>query len=221
MREAPTQLADSMRKLSRSIMHLQTMTEHGQDENEAQSSDQRPDGQRSSPVFNGGDFALVYATRYNDVKRWIRALGASTEDLDDLAQEVFIVVHRRLHDFDGKNVAAWLHRIAKHQVRDFNRLSWIRNVFKRSVPLSSRLVSKGPTPLMAFETREKQRVLERLLAELSEPMRDTFVLFEIEGYTSDEIATLHQVSANTARARILRTRTKVLVRLKDGLDSLS
>ena len=74
---------------------------------------------------------------------------------------------------------------------------------------------------MAFETHEKQRLLERLLAELSEPMRATFVLFEIEGYTSDEIATLHQVSINTVRARIFRARTKLLGLLKDGVDTLS
>ena len=214
-------MLDNMRALSRSYMHLQMVTERDRDGNDEQPSDHRPDTQLAEPVFNSSDFAFIYATRYNDVKRWIRALGGNSEDLDDLAQEVFIVVNRRLHAFDGKNLAGWLYRIAVRQVRDFRRLRWIKNVFKRSVPLSSRIVSPGPTPAMAFETHERQRLLERLLAELSEPMRATFVLFEIEGYTSDEIATLHQVSINTVRARIFRARTKLLGLLKDGVDTLS
>ncbi|HZL19379.1 MAG TPA: RNA polymerase sigma factor, partial [Polyangia bacterium] len=118
------------------------------------------------------------------------------------------------------NLPAWLYRIAVRQVRDFRRLRWIRNIFKRSVPLSNRLVSPAPTPAMAFETREKQRLLERLLAELSEPMRATFVLFEIEGYTSEEIAALHKVSINTVRARIFRARTKLLGLLKNEVDNV-
>jgi hypothetical protein len=56
---------DGMRALARSkYMHIQTVTKHGQDENEAQSPDHCPDAQRSDPVFNGGYFASVYATRY-------------------------------------------------------------------------------------------------------------------------------------------------------------
>ena len=171
----------------------------------------RPNGAGSSdPAFNGADFNSVYATWYGAVTRWIRALGMDAANTEDLAQEVFIVVHRRLHAFDGANTAGWLYRIAIRQIRDFRRLRWIKSFFKRSIPLSDRIVSLGPTPLMSFETREKQRLLERLLAELSAPMRATFVLFEIEGYTSDEIAALQQVSVNTVRARIHRARKKLL-----------
>src|SRR6185503_4608732 len=83
-----------------------------------------------------GDFRGLYDTWFADVARWVRALGASPADQDDLVQEVFVVVHRRLHAFDGENMAGWLYRIAAHQVRDFRRLRWIRHIFGRSVPLS-------------------------------------------------------------------------------------
>jgi len=161
-------------------------------------------------VFDAGDFNTVYATWFGDVARWLRALGAPASDHDDLLQEVFVVVHRRLHDFDGRNLAGWLYRITAHQVRDFRRLRWIKNVFKRSIPLSHRLASPGPTPVMALETRERRARLEGLLAELSEPLRTTFVLFELDGYTGEEIAAAHRVSINTVRARIHRARKKLL-----------
>src|ERR1017187_3013838 len=97
MRQTRNEIPDSMRASPRSrYMHLEMATKQGDDENEEQSSDHRADVRRSGPAVNGSDFAFVYATRYNDVTRWIRALGGETEDLDDLAQEVFIVVHRRL-----------------------------------------------------------------------------------------------------------------------------
>jgi RNA polymerase sigma-70 factor (ECF subfamily) len=162
------------------------------------------------PVFDAGDFNSVYAAWYDDVTRWLRALGGPPADLDDLAQEVFIVVHRRLHAFDGRNLAGWLYRITIRQLRDLRRLRWVRNVFKRTVPLSTRIAATGPTPVIALETKQRQDLLDRLLTKLSTPLRETFILFEIEGYTSDQIAAFQGVPANTVRARIYRARKKVL-----------
>jgi RNA polymerase sigma-70 factor, ECF subfamily len=161
-------------------------------------------------TFDAADFNAVYAAWFGDVARWIRAMGAPASDHDDLVQEVFVVVYRRLHDFDGRNLAGWLYRITAHQVRDFRRLRWIKNVFKRSIPLSHRMASPGPTPVMALETRERRAELEELLGKLSEPLRTTFVLFEIDGYTGEEIAAAHRVSINTVRARIHRARKQLL-----------
>ena len=166
-----------------------------------------------------GDFRALYDTWFGDVARWVRALGASPADQDDLVQEVFVVVHRRLHAFDGENMAGWLYRIAAHQVRDFRRLRWIRHIFGRSVPLSPGVPSNGPTPLMMLETKEKQLLLDRLLSTLSEAQRAAFVLFEMDGYTGDEIARIQQVSINTVRARIHRARKKVtglLLKWREG-----
>lgn len=152
----------------------------------------------------------MYAAWFDDVLRWLRALGAPPADHDDLAQDVFVVVHRRLPDFDGRNLGGWLYRITANQVRDHRRLRWIRSVFKRGLPLSEQLEAPGPTPLMALETREKRRLLDDLLNQLSEPLRVTFVLFEVDGYTAEEIAQFQQAPVNTVRARIHRARKKLL-----------
>ncbi len=160
--------------------------------------------------LDAGDFPSIYAAWFADVLRWIRALGAPPADHDDLAQEVFVVVHRRLGDFDGRNMGGWLYRITANQVRDHRRLRWIRSVFRRSVPISDELEATGPTPLMAAETREKRMLLDALLGELSEPLRATFVLFEVDGYTAEEIAAFQRSPVNTVRARIHRARKKLL-----------
>ena len=166
--------------------------------------------------FDPRDFQSVYAAWFADVLRWIRALGAPGADQDDLAQEVFVIVHRRLADFDGRNMGGWLYRITANQVRDHRRLRWIRSVFKRGVPVPEQLEAPGPTPVMALERREKRRVLEALLAELSEPLRATFVLFEVDGYTAEEIARFQRSSINTVRARIHRARKRLLALVAAG-----
>ena len=63
------------------------------------------------------EFAPLYDEWFEHVARWIRALGAPSGDVEDIAQEVFLVVRRRLRDFDGRNLAGWLYRIASRQVR--------------------------------------------------------------------------------------------------------
>ena len=76
-----------------------------------------------------------------------------------------------------------------------------------------------PTPLMALETRERQRKLERLLSKLSDRLRATFVLFEIEGYTAEEIAEMHSVGLPAVRARIHRARKKLTARHESSAES--
>jgi RNA polymerase sigma-70 factor (ECF subfamily) len=178
-------------------------------ERHAQEVQPRHGGQAAREAIRPGDFKALYGAWAADVARWIRAMGGPPADRDDILQEVFVVVHRRFADFDGQNLAGWLYRITAHQVRDFRRRLWFKSIFKRSVPLSDRMTSAGPTPLVIVESREKQQELDDLLAELSEPLRTAFVLFEIEGYTGEEIAAMQATSINTVRARILRARKKL------------
>jgi RNA polymerase sigma-70 factor, ECF subfamily len=161
-------------------------------------------------------FQAIYDAYYAEVARWIRALGGPAADQDDLIQEVFVVVYRRLHDFDGRNLAGWLYRITAHQVRDHRRLVWIKYIFRRSIAVSSEVASARPTPVMMLETRERQRNLELLLSKLSDPLRAAFVLFEIEGYTAEEISEMQSVPTNTVRARIHRARKKMTTLLQSA-----
>jgi RNA polymerase sigma-70 factor (ECF subfamily) len=153
------------------------------------------------------DFASIYDAWFDHVSRWIRALGAPEADNEDLAQEVFLVVRRRLRDFDGRNVAGWLHRIAAGQVRQHRRRRWIRSVLSPRQPIAIEdLPSLGTSPIAALETREKQRVLELLLSKMSEKRRVAFVLFEIDGYGGDEIADILDIPINTVWTRLHHAR---------------
>lgn len=169
--------------------------------------------EKSSPQ-GGGVSALTFERLYDqwfeDVSRWVRALGGGEADRDDLVQDVFLVVHRRLPDFDGQNVAGWLYQIARRKVRDHRRLLWVKHLFgNTSSQVTDAMLATGQGPLDALETKQKQVLLEQLLENLNEDQRAAFVFFEIEGHSGEEIAALQGVPINTVWARIHKARKKL------------
>jgi len=154
-------------------------------------------------------FDEIYATWYDEVSRWVRALGGPAAERDDLVQDVFIVVHRRLEDFDGANLPGWLYQIARRRVRDFRRLLWVKHLITRRSPLPEGLALTGPSPVEALETKEKRVLLEGLLQKLNESERAALILFEVEGYSGQQIAAIQEVPINTVWARIHKARRKL------------
>jgi RNA polymerase sigma-70 factor, ECF subfamily len=155
------------------------------------------------------EFRAIYQRWFEEVSRWIRAMGGPEAEREDLVQDVFLIVHRRLPDFDGENVAGWLYQIARHRVRDFRRLLWVKHLLFGSVPIPESLTGTGPSPVDWLETDEKRGTLERLLGKLNESERAALVLFEIDGYSGEEIAEIQGVPINTVWARIHKARKKL------------
>jgi RNA polymerase sigma-70 factor (ECF subfamily) len=157
------------------------------------------------------DFRGVYEARFHDVLRWIRAMGGRDEDLDDLAQEIFIIVRRKLSGFDGQNLNGWLYRITQRTVRDYRRAAWFRNLLVRKRVVDHegallKLVDPGRGPAEEQELREAQRSLRIILERMREKHRTAFVLFEIEGYTGEEIAELEGAPVATVFTRLYHAR---------------
>jgi RNA polymerase sigma-70 factor (ECF subfamily) len=168
----------------------------------------RNDASQDPPVL---DLETVYAEWFHEVCRWIRALGGLDADSSDLAQEVFIVVRRKLPEFDGKNLKSWLYGITRRTVRDYRRAVWFRRLLLRKEAPSPEhtlqlLVEPGAGPAEQLERREAERCLTLILGKMNEPQRVAFILFEIEGYTGEEIAALEGVPLNTVWTRLRRAR---------------
>jgi len=173
-----------------------------------------PSADLSNITFEG-----VYDDWLERVSRWVGRLGVRDSDRDDIVQDVFIIVHRRLAEFDGTNIAGWLYRITRRKARDYRRLAWLKHIFSSSRQISENMLSTQRLPLNDLETKDKIELLERLLATLNEDQRAAFVLFEIEGKSGEEIAQLQQASLHTVRTRIHRARLKVrrLARLDENV----
>lgn len=162
-------------------------------------------------------FEDLYERWFDDVSRWIRAMGGPAADRDDLVQDVFLIAYRRLPDFDGRNPAGWLYRIARRRVRDFRRLRWFKFLVQRRGTLPEHLVHGAGTPVDDLEQKQAGILLERLLDRLNPDQRTAFVLFEVEGCSGQEIAELQEVPLNTVWARIHSARKKLKKQL-EGLD---
>ena len=158
-------------------------------------------------VVDRPDFASIYDAWFEHVSRWLLALGAPAADNEDLAQEVFLVVRRRLADFDHRNVAGWLFRIASRQVAAYKRRRWFKSVLsgRRDDDLEA-LPHDDASPATELETKERRRVLEQILALMKDKRRETFVLFEIEGYSGEEIARIQGIPVATVWTRLHHAR---------------
>lgn len=164
-----------------------------------------------SAPFEQPEFDAVYRTWFHEVSRWARALGGAEAELEDLTQEVFMIVRRRLPDFNGGNLAGWLYTITSRTVKDHRRNAWFRNIFSRPREVDlDKMEAGGGTPAEAIERRQAEHALFQLLERMSEKRRAAFVLFEIEGYSGEEIAALEGVPVATIWTRLHHARKEFL-----------
>ena len=118
-----------------------------------------PDHPATVPV---PEFRAVYDAWFEEVSRWIRALGGLDADRDDIVQEVFLVVRRKLSSFDGVNMAGWLYRITRRQVRDFRRRSWVTHIFnRRRVECPTSWRTAAPARGRRWSTRKRSACCRR------------------------------------------------------------
>lgn len=165
------------------------------------------------------EFSEVYRAFFHEVQRWARALGIPSSELEDLAQEVFVVVRRKLHAFDGQNLAGWLFRITERTASDQRRRAWFRNLFsRRSYARLDTIEWGGAGPAEALERRQLQAELATLLAKMSEKRRTAFVLFEIEGYGGEEIAALLDLPVATVYTRLHHARKDFLALTREHMS---
>jgi RNA polymerase sigma-70 factor (ECF subfamily) len=149
--------------------------------------------------------ADVYEEHFDFVWRSARRMGVAEGAVDDVVQEVFLVAHRRLDDFEGRSsVRTWLFGILLRVVSDYRRTLRRKGGL---APLTDALPSDGSDcPAGGAERREAVRVLHRLLDTLDDDKRAVFVLAELEQMTAPEIADALGVNLNTVYSRLRAAR---------------
>ena len=124
-------------------------------------------------------FDEVYDRYVVFVWRTLRALGLPDAALEDAVQDVFIVVHRRLHEFEGRA------KLTSSELRD----------------VEEQVRDDGPTPYEAVVQTEAVALLERILDRLDDKQRVCFVLMDIEQMTAEEVASLLEINVHTVYSR--------------------
>lgn len=139
------------------------------------------------------------------VWRTLRRLGVRDADVDDVCQEVFVVVFRRLDSFEERSsLRTWLYGISVRVASDYRRRAMHREVATEEpagVPLD---------PHARIQSREALARLDGILENLDDDKRAVFVLYEIEQLTMAEVAEALQCPLQTAYSRLHAARKYVV-----------
>lgn len=147
-------------------------------------------------------FRQLYDAHFPFVWRTLRRFGVRDADLPDAMQEVFVVVHRRLPEFEGRaRVTTWLYRICLHVARDRSRVAHVR----RELPDGTAgEAAHDPRPDAAeqLERGGDLALFDRAIQALELEQRAVFTLFELEGLTGEQIAQTLQLPLGTVYSRL-------------------
>jgi RNA polymerase sigma-70 factor, ECF subfamily len=169
------------------------------------------------------NFARTYAAHFDFVWRSLRHLGVPDPGIDDAVQDVWLVVHRRLADFEGRSsVSTWLFGIAINVARRHRRGR--RNQWSAeplSDKLSERLVSAGPDPERVLVGNDAWRLVHAFLEQLPELPRAIFVCALLENLTPAETAEAVGLDVGTVYKRVRALRRAFQRRLSRNEEGSS
>lgn len=141
----------------------------------------------------------------NMVYRLAIARTRNKEDAEDIFQDVFLKLSKKLPNFENEtHEKAWLIRVTINLTNNLFQSAH----FKKMVPLEEEL---------KFEDKEMSNVYLQVLS-LPIKYRTIIHLFYYEGFSIKEIATMLHTNENTIKTRLSRAREQLKVKLKGGFD---
>jgi len=150
------------------------------------------------------DIGALHDAHADFVWATLHRMGVREADLPDMMQEVFVVIHRRLHSFDGSaKITSWIYGICRKVASTYRRRAHIRkeDLVEEMPPGQS--VASSEEELQAAQTRQ---TLERVLNQMDVDRRVTFVMYEIDGLPGEQIAETLGVPIGTVYSRLHKAR---------------
>jgi RNA polymerase sigma-70 factor (ECF subfamily) len=161
----------------------------------------------ADPAPPGGSLPAEWFHRYFDTLwRLVARLGVAGHHIDDVVQETFIAASRRRADIREGYERRFLISAAVRLASNFRQRAHVR----REVSDSERLeleASALPDPEGLLIEKRYRSLLDAALASLSDGHREVFVLYELEGFSTPEIADLLGVPLGTVASRLARARS--------------
>jgi RNA polymerase sigma-70 factor (ECF subfamily) len=160
-----------------------------------------PDAERQARL------ARMVARDYRMIWRLLRRWGVREDAIDDATQQVFLVAAERLSDIAPASERSFVFGTALRVSRSLHR-KHSREEPSADTDLSA---SSLPGPDELSEQRRARERLDRILEQLPFDLRTVFVLFELEGLSSPEIAELVGAPLGTVASRLRRARERFSV----------
>jgi RNA polymerase sigma-70 factor (ECF subfamily) len=146
-------------------------------------------------------FEDVYDEHFRFVWRALRRFNVPEADLPDATQEVFVVVHRRLPEFEGRaKITTWLFRICLRVAKDRRRRAHVRHEVAVAEPEEGGTL--GADASAALERRDDLALFDAAMGELDLDQAAVFTLFELEAMTGQQIADTLDIPLGTVYSRL-------------------
>ncbi len=133
-------------------------------------------------------------------------IAGSAEDGEDLLQEIFLQVYRKLGSFKGdSSLGTWLYRLALNHCLDF-----VRSRQATMNKLTGTLDAEASfEPMARRETPIARMDLERAVGRLPEGCRAAFVLHDVEGFDHKQVAAMLGIAEGTSKSQLFKARLKL------------
>ena len=152
-----------------------------------------------------GAFFQLYQLHHKRVYALCWRMLADKDSAEDACQEVFVVLWQKITNFRGESkFSTWLHSVATNVVLGHLRKqkNWLQRVFS--------IEDQGVETLEQAELLTDNSGIDELdkhIARLPERARLVFVLFAVEGYRHEEIATMLKMAVGSSKSQYHRART--------------
>ena len=142
---------------------------------------------------------------FKGVFRIALRLGVPRAVAEDAAQEVFVILSRKLSSVEVGREKSFLVGTAVRVAANIRRSQRARAVVLEPAG-DAQAADPGPLPDALMEAREARALLERVLTAMPDEHRTVFVLFEFEGLSQPEIADVVEIPVGTVASRLRRAR---------------
>lgn len=151
------------------------------------------------PALSHEAFTALYEAQFGFIVNTLRRLGVRESDLEDVAHELFLAVHRQWGSYDdARPLRAWLFGFAFRAAAAYGRLARHRSEEIRE----DHVADDAAHPEAQLEARQKREMVLRALDALPMDRRSVFVSHELEGLPIPEVAACLGIPLNTAYSRL-------------------
>jgi RNA polymerase sigma factor (sigma-70 family) len=182
----------------------------------------------AGPATTPSSFAEAYRDYAQRVARWAHNLGGFDTDVEDVVQEVFLVVSRKLPSYTASgSFSSWLFEITRRVVANHRRRQGRHFCGRGNAETLESLPAQGLDPAAELERRLMVALFYRALDQLPEKYRTVFVLYEIEDLSVQAISELCRLKLSTVKVQLARSRARfirayqTLVRKEDSMSRIS
>ena len=144
----------------------------------------------------------IYERHVDRVYRLALRMTGNATLAEDLTQDVFVRAFDRMHQFRGDaELGTWLHRVAVSVI--LNAVKKRQATATRELPLDATAPAATNSGAIEMDVRDRVRAA---VAQLPDELRVVVLLYDVEGYTHNEIADMMGINAGACRMRLLRAR---------------